>query len=222
MFTFVTWAIVTASSVHALLVAVVAVLLPVLMAGWTRACVAAEAGRSIPPTMLFDGFRGRVRDLAAIGAVNLMGNVVLMLILLAFGGDALTQVMSNPDALGAEEAAALQNRMSGALVVILALGVPLAMAVWFAPAAVVLDDRGAGGALLASLRGILRNSLAFLVYSLILSGLGFMLFSALSAVGIGAGHALEATFWLLMPLIVTSVYCGYRDIYPDPGREALG
>ncbi|MBI1394466.1 MAG: hypothetical protein GC151_00690 [Betaproteobacteria bacterium] len=216
VFTVVTWLIVWASSKHLMLMAAVAILLPVLLAGWTMACVEAEAGHSIPVTMLFAGFRSRVRDLAMVGGVNLMGNFALMLVLLAFGGDALMQFMSNPQALSPEDAIALENRLSGALVVTLALGVPLAMAVWFAPVAIALDGLSGGRALVASLRGVLRNSLPFVVYSFSLTGIGLMLFALQTATGLlGPGVAMEITFWVLMPLLVTSVYASYRDIYPN-------
>ncbi|MBL8532604.1 MAG: hypothetical protein JNL33_02015 [Betaproteobacteria bacterium] len=213
VYTFVTWFIVSAAAIHPLLVAAVAVLLPVILAGWTLACREAEAGRSIPVTMLFDGFRGRVADLASIGGLNLLGNVVLMMLMLAIGGEAFTEAMSNPGGLTPEQAQALQGRMSLALVVILAIGVPLAMAVWFAPVAVVLDGQRGWAALGASLRGIARNSLPFFVYSLLLALIGLLLFSLATAIGLTRPAAMELAFWGLMPLLVTSVYASYRDIF---------
>ncbi|MFO1320613.1 MAG: BPSS1780 family membrane protein [Burkholderiales bacterium] len=216
LFTAMTWLIVGLSAVHVFVMAAVAVLLPVLIAGWTLACRAAEAGQSIPVTMLFEGFRGRVRDLASIGALNLMGNMVLLLVLLAFGGDSFTNLMTNPGSVSAEEMQALQGRLSMALIVMLAIGVPLAMAVWFAPVAVVLDDQRGPAALMTSLRGILRNSMAFLVYSMVLGGAGVVLFALASAVGLSRQAATEVAFWILMPLIVTSVYASYRDIFAEP------
>ena len=59
-FSAITWLIIGVSSLHPLLMAAVAVLLPVILAGWALACREAEAGRPIPVTMLFEGFRGRV------------------------------------------------------------------------------------------------------------------------------------------------------------------
>lgn len=220
LFTIITWLIVGMSAVHAFLMAAVAVLLPVLIAGWTLACRAAEAGQSIPVTMLFEGFRGRVRDLASIGAINLMGNMVLLLVLLGFGGDAFTTMMTNPQSVSPEEMQALQARLSMALIVMLAIGIPLAMAVWFAPVAVVLDDQRGAAALMTSLRGILRNSLPFTVYSLVLGGAGVVLFALASTAGLSRPAATEVAFWVLMPLIVTSVYASYRDIFRAEPAEA--
>jgi hypothetical protein len=103
--------------------------------------------------------------------------------------------------------------MSLALVVILAIGIPLAMAVWFAPLAVALDGLRGPGALAASLRAILRNGLPFLVYSAVLGGVGTLAFMALSATGMAPAVVMEIAFWVLMPLLVASVYSSYRDIF---------
>jgi hypothetical protein len=142
-----------------------------------------------------------------------MGNMMLMLVVLAIGGEAFTEAITRPGALSPEAAGALQSRMSLALVVILAIGIPLAMAVWFAPLAVALDGLRGPGALAASLRGILRNGLPFVIYSAVLGGVGAVTFLALSATGMAPPVAMEAAFWMLMPLLVGSVYTSYRDIF---------
>ena len=90
---------------------------------------------------------------------------------------------------------------------------PLAMAVWFAPLAVTLDGLRAPGALAASLRAILRNGLPFVLYSAVLGGVGAVTFVALSVTGMAPPVAMEAAFWILMPLLVASVYVSYRDIF---------
>jgi len=218
-FSALTWLIIGVSSLHPLLMAAVAVLLPVILAGWALACREAEAGRPIPVTMLFEGFRGRVGDLASIGGLNLMGNMMLMLVVLAIGGEAFTEAITRPGSLSPEAASALQSRMSLALMVILAIGIPLAMAVWFAPLAVALDGVRGPGALAASFRAILRNSLPFLVYSAVLGVIGTVAFMGLSATGVAPALAMEIAFWVLMPLLVASVYTSYRDIF---GAAAQG
>jgi len=132
---------------------------------------------------------------------------------LAIGGEAFTEAITRPGSLSPEAAGALQSRMSLALVVILAIGIPLAMAVWFAPLAVALDGLRGPGALAASLRAILRNGLPFLVYSAVLGGVGTLAFMALSATGMAPAVVMEIAFWVLMPLLVASVYSSYRDIF---------
>lgn len=215
VFTLVTWAIVSAGAVHPVVFAAIAVFLPVILAGWTKACVEAEAGRSIPVTMLFSGFQGAIRDLASIGGINLMVNMALMLVLLALGGDLFTTAMSKPETLTPDQAIELRDRMSVAMMIIVAIGLPTALAVWFAPVAVILDGQRGLAALMISLRAILRNALPFALYTAVLIGLATVAFSLFSALGFPRVTAMEIAFWVLMPLLVTSVYVSYRDIHPD-------
>jgi len=221
MFTLVTWAIVSAGAIHPVVFAAIAVFLPVILAGWTKACVEAEAGRSIPVTMLFSGFRGPVRNLASIGGINLMVNMALMLVLFALGGDLFTTAMSKPETLTPDQAIELRDRMSVAMIIIVAIGLPMALAVWFAPVAVVLDGQRGPAALLTSLRAIVRNALPFALYTAVLIGLATVAFALFSALGLPRITAMEVAFWALMPLMVTSVYVSYRDIHPaEPTEES--
>lgn len=225
VFTAITWLFVKSSAAHPLLMAAASVLLPVLLGGWSTAIRAAEAGKSVPVNMLFSGFRERFGDLSAIGAVSLMGNVMLWLVMFALVGDLLTEAVTRPESLSPEQAQELQSRMSVALVIMLALGVPLAMAVWFAPLFVALDGLRTPQALLSSLRGIVRNALAFTVYTAVLAIAAWLLYSVAAALGLSRPASIEFAFWLLMPLLVTSVYAGYRDMFrvapePAPADEA--
>ena len=122
VFTVITWLFVKSSAAHPLLMAAASVVLPVLLGGWATAIRAAEAGRSVPVNMLFSGFRERFGDLSAIGAVSLMGNVMLWLVMFALVGDLLTEAVTRPESLSPEQAQELQSRMSVALVIMLALG----------------------------------------------------------------------------------------------------
>jgi uncharacterized membrane protein len=86
----------------------------------------------------------------------------------------------------------------------LALAVPLVAAIWFAPALVVFHNLSALDAMRASLRGCLRNIVPFLLYGVL----------ALVLAIVATVPALLG--WLvLLPLIVTSLYVGYRDIFTD-------
>jgi len=213
VFTIITWAIVKVSGVHPLLMVGVGVILPVLMGGWTLACRAADRGQSIPVNMLFAGFRDHLRDLATIGGVNLMGIVLQILVLLALGGDLLFQSQTDPAALTPDQARELASRMSVALMIMLAVALPLGIAVWFAPLAVVLHGLKALAALRASLGAVLRNSLAFFVYGSVLGAIAMALFTVGTTAGMGIAGATEFTFWMLMPMLMTSVYASYQDIF---------
>ncbi len=213
VFTIVTWAIVKVSGVHPALMLAVGVLLPVIMGGWALACRAADRGESIPVTMLFEGFRDRVRDLATIGGVNLMGIVLQILLLLALGGDLLFQSQTNPASITPDQAAELESRMFVAFLIMVAVALPLGLAIWFAPLAVVLDGLKASHSLRTSLLAVVRNMPAFTVYGVVIGIIASALFLTGAGIGMGIPGATEFTFWMLMPLLMTTVYASYRDIF---------
>lgn len=214
VYTVITWGLVFAGNAHVLLVAVMAVALPILIAGWAGACEAAAAGRSTPISMLFDGFRKRVADLAVIGAVYLFGNVLVLMIFLGVGGEPMRLRLTDPGAMSAADAQALASRLLLALVMVLAVAIPLTAATWFAPLGVHLNALRPGPALLASLRAVLRNKLAFTVYSIVALPLVSTLFIVATSLGLPLQMAVQVTFWVLLPWLVTSVWCSWRDVMP--------
>jgi uncharacterized membrane protein len=114
------------------------------------------------------------------------------------GAGALLGAMRG-DAAGA---AALGGSVVLAWLVALALSIPIYMALWFAPALVVLREMPPLEAIKASFLGCLKNILPFLVYSIVLMVLGIV-----AAIPLGLG-------WLVLgPTLIASVYISYRDIY---------
>jgi uncharacterized membrane protein len=89
-----------------------------------------------------------------------------------------------------------------AFLLITALTIPVNMALWFAPALVLLRDQPASGALLQSFRACLKNLIPFLLY-------GFILFVLALLASIPAGLG-----WLVLgPVVIGSTYAAYRDIF---------
>jgi uncharacterized membrane protein len=98
--------------------------------------------------------------------------------------------------------AALGGSFMLAWLVALALSIPIYMALWFAPALVVLREMAPVEAIKESFLGCLKNILPFLVYSIVLMVLGIV-----AAIPLGLG-------WLVLgPTMIASVYVSYRDIY---------
>jgi len=106
-----------------------------------------------------------------------------------------------------------QLAMSGSdLVLVVLLGIlfflllllPLVMAIWFAPALVMLGGMSAGAAMMASFKGCLRNILPFLLYGMI--GLGL---SIVASIPLGLG------WFILGPLMFATIYSSYCDIFED-------
>jgi uncharacterized membrane protein len=89
-----------------------------------------------------------------------------------------------------------------AILVMLALTIPLYMAIWFAPALVVFHDVKPIAAMRASFSACMVNFIPFLVY-----GVVTFVIAIIATIPLGLG-------WLaFMPVLWASEYAGYRDIY---------
>ena len=76
------------------------------------------------------------------------------------------------------------------------------MAVWYASPLIVLNDLGVGDAMKGSVTGSLKNILPALVF-----GVCFFLLAILATIPLALG-------WLVLgPVLLASIYTGYRDIF---------
>lgn len=189
------------------------VLTPVFVGGLMLACREQDEGGEITVAALFSGFSSHAGQLALLGLVYLLSNIailmlVIVLIFIILGGaDAFSQLSTENPELVLEHAV---NILLAALVG-LALYLPVLMALWFAPALVVLKNASAMQAMKASLKGCLLNVLPFLTYGVL--GMLLMIMATLPFL-LG---------WLvLLPVIIASVYVSYREIFVYPVEEARG
>ncbi|MGH8724457.1 MAG: BPSS1780 family membrane protein [Burkholderiales bacterium] len=177
---------------------------PVFMAGIAVGCRELDQGRELELAHLFAGFRERIGPLIGVGALYFgMVVIITLVVMLVFGAGmfALFSGGGNPDAMAAVGVATAIL----AVLVMLALMLPVVMAIWFAPTLVVLNDFGPFDAMKASFFGCLRNILPFLVYGLVGFGLAIL---AMIPLFLG---------WLVLgPVVMVSLYTAYRDIYFKP------
>jgi uncharacterized membrane protein len=177
------------------------ILSPVFLGGLMMGCQAQQNGEELEIAHLFAGFKKNTNSLIVLGGVYLVGSVIIFFVMFVLGGGAMLGLMRG----GQPDIAALTTAMSGALLAILiglALYVPLAMALWFAPALVIFNDMQPVPALKSSFDACLKNIIPFLVY-----GIAFLVLAIIASIPLFLG------FLVLMPVIFTSVYTGYRDIY---------
>jgi len=183
---------------------------PMLLAGLMTAARDTEAGQEIEIAHLFRGFRENAPQLVTVGGVYLVGNVVVAGVALSLGGEELRQVIEAAAAGRPEEVdAAAANKASIAILVAAALFLPLAMALWFAPALVMLEKIPAWRAMGLSIQACLVNFLPFLLYGAVMSAL-FIVALALVFIGIA--------FWV--PLAILTAYTAYRDIFTTQSPSA--
>lgn len=173
--------------------------MPVFVGGLLLGCRTLQGGGELEVVQLFAGFKEKTGNLIVIGALAIGGWIIVMLPVVAIVGAGAVLGAMRGDAAGA---AALGGGVVLAWLVALALSVPIYMALWFAPALVVLREMPPLEAIKASFLGCLKNVLPFLIYSIVVMVLGIV-----AAIPLGLG-------WLVLgPTLIASVYISYRDIY---------
>lgn len=181
-------------------------LTPVFLGGLMTAAKDIEAGRNLPMNAIFRGFHHRLANLVTIGGVYLVGQVLISGTMLAVGGPEFRQTVQtfvaggDPASVSPEAA----SHIMSAMLVGMALMVPLMMAMCFAPALVMLDELSGWRAMQWSLRASLANLLPLTLYSMASTAL-----LMIALIPRGAGLVL----WL--PLMGMSLFTSYRDVFAD-------
>jgi uncharacterized membrane protein len=186
------------------------ILNPVFVGGLMLGCRALDRGNPLTIGHLFAGFSQRTGPLVMVGL--LYTGAALVLVLLVFGvmvalfGVAIFGMLTgsvDPAQTGIALDSAVVAVLLGVLFLLLLL-LPLVMAVWFAPALVMLGGLSPGAAMAASFRGCLRNFLPFLLYFVVFVGLAIV-----ASIPFGLG-------WLvLLPVTTATIYTSYCDIFED-------
>lgn len=177
-------------------------LMPAFVGGLILGCRALQGGGELELGHLFAGFeKAHLGNLIFLGALTIAGWVIVMLPVIAIVGAGAILAVMRGDAAGV---AAMGGSILLAWLVALALSIPIYMALWFAPALVVLRGMAPMAAVKESFLACLRNILPFLVYGIVLLVLGIV-----AAIPLGLG-------WLVLgPVAIASVYVAYRDIFGD-------
>ncbi len=176
---------------------------PVFVAGLMLGCRSIDEGGELEFRHLFAGFQNQLGNLIAVGALYLGMSIVIMLLVTVVTGASMFAIFSG--GASAQDPAVLARTMTTFLLAVLiglALFVPVAMLMWFAAPLVVLNRLGPVEAMKQSFSGCLRNVVPFLVYGIVM-----FVFSILASVPIGLG-------WLVLaPVGAGSLYASYRAIY---------
>ncbi len=176
---------------------------PVFAAGLMRGCRDVENGGELELAHLFFGFRNETGQLLKIGAVYLLGQALILGIMIAFGGDTMNKLFFgtgeiDPSTLPPEA----MTKVMISLLIGMAISVPLMMMIWFAPLLVIFKGMQAKQAMMVSFSACLANMLPFLIFGSVFLAMGF-----LSGITFGLG------LLLMIPLIFTSTYASYKDIF---------
>jgi hypothetical protein len=218
----------------------VPLLKPVFAVGFLAAAWAQERGGAPEPSHLFKGFSSNLGALLSLGAFLLVGLMLAVFGSMLVDGGKLIGFLTNPPALppssdadGSGAAAAADNTaadlvlsdpsVQAGMLFAVACGLPVVMALWFAPALVVFQGCSARQALVTSLRATIENWKPMAVYGLLLFFWGGVvpgIASALVATAVPKSLALLFTllavlpyFFLFTATLHISDYVVYRDIF---------
>ncbi|MBR9868733.1 MAG: hypothetical protein GYB20_07395 [Oceanospirillales bacterium] len=177
----------------------VTIISPVITAGFMLGCRSQEEGGDFRIGHLFSGFSNNVGQLMLVGLLYMVSVFVVVVGIMIFAGGAVFMMGGgNPDNMGPGMMSAMVLPMLiGALFI-----VPVIMAYWFAPALVVLNGVSAITAMKMSFSACLKNMLAGLVYSIIVT---VLLIVAVIPFGLG--------LLVVIPMLAASMYTAYRDIF---------
>lgn len=183
----------------------VSLLMPVVVIGLMTGCRSLELGDELELMHLFSGFVRHTSHLITLGGIALVSQYLIFGAMMMAGGVTLVGILMSNQAPTNPEV--IQQAIAGAgasVIVGIALFSVLLMAMQFAPMLVFFRNVTPLHAMKLSLRAFTHNMGAMLVY-----GMAFLLLGILASMPMMLG-------WLiLMPMIFTSLYASFCDIFPD-------
>jgi len=214
----------------------VPLLKPVFAVGFLAAAWSQERGGAPELRQLFEGFRSNLWALLPLGVFLLVGVMLAILCSALVDGGRLVDFLTNPPPVPADteaaapageatntEAVLMDPRVQGGMLFAALCGLPVLLALWFAPALVVFQDCSARQALVTSLRAALANWKPIAIYGLLVffwGGVVPAMATWLIALVVPKSFAFMAALLVLMPYIFLFIatlhisdYVSYRDIF---------
>jgi hypothetical protein len=176
---------------------------PLMVAGFMAAYRALDEGAELELPQFLAGVKGPAIPLMAVGAVQLLGALLIGKIMLGMGFDPQAMMTAAQTQKDPAEMQAMMNQAMPALFTGMLLFTPLIMATWFAPALILFGGARPATALGVSLKAVTRNWAAMLVNGLTL---GMLLFLA-------ALVPLLLGLLVAMPVLFGSLYASYQAIF---------
>ena len=181
----------------------------VFYGGLMLGCDAASKGDGLKVGHLFAGFGENAASLLGLGAFYVAAgfalSAVAFLPTVGLAGVSILFLGAEADPAQMAEMVVSLEYIIG-LLVAMGLSVPLLMAIWFAPALVVLQDCKPVDALRTSFTACLKNVVPFLVF-----GIASLLIGILCTIPLGLG------LLIFMPAVVASEYTSFVDVFAATG-----
>ncbi len=177
---------------------------PVVIGSCLLAARKSESGDKLDVGDLGLGFKESLNPLLVLGALCLAAGVVIVVVMSILGFGAIMSLGVAGASQGMAGMMAAAGAAMLALLVGLALSIPVMMALWFAPALVVFRGVPPVEAARASFAACLRNIVPFLLH-----GIVFFVAAIVASIPFGLG-------WLvLLPVVTLTMYSSYRDVFAD-------
>lgn len=177
---------------------------PLFLAGLMMGCRALERGDKLEIAYLFAGFRKNPVPLITVGGVYLVGQVLILGVAMLLGGSVMMDLLMDGKRVDENELRGVMSSGLTAVMVALALSIPLMMAAWFAPLLVAFKDMPALAAMQLSFFACLKNIIPLQLYTITL-----VMLAVIAAMPYGLG------FFVLVPALFASLYASYEDIFVD-------
>lgn len=175
-----------------------ALVAPIFSAGLMWGCQALLKKQDLEINHLFEGFKHNTSQLVAVGGFYMLSLLTIAIFVVLSLDKPTIEVLMQGKTVTPEQA----NAMLVPILTAMLLLVPVLMAYWFAPVLAGLNNLNAIDAMKLSFMACAKNVLPFFLYSLIFMGL---LIIALIPAGLG--------LIIVMPLLMTSLYISYVDIF---------
>ncbi len=186
-------------------------LMPVVVIGLMAGCRSLEKGEELELAHLLSGFQKQTSNLVTLGGIALVSQYLIFGAMILLGGRALVGILTGNQPA---DPAVFEQTIAGsgsAIMLGSALFTVLLMAMQFAPMLVYFRDVPPIKAMKLSLNAFIRNVAPMFVY-----GMAFMLMALLASMPMMLG-------WLiLMPLVFTTMYISFCDIFPESATQGAG
>lgn len=176
------------------------------LGGFIKGAAAQSAGAELRFDHLFSAFKSHWQPLLILGLLYLVGIIICMIPLFIAMGSMMFSMMTGGmgSSYGMMNDISLGSIFLGYLLSMLLI-IPLYMALWFAPALVVLHNLEPIAAMKKSFEAGKVNVVPILVYGLI----SVLLLPILTMLTLGLGVL------LILPIMLLTYYTSYRDVWTD-------
>lgn len=186
-------------------------LFPILLAGYMVGCRALEHDEELELPHLFAGFHNNTSQLVTLGGISLISQMLILGVMMLTGGATLVSILMSGKPVDNPEILVQATVGAGiALMLGMVLFSMLLMSMQFAPMLVIFDKMSPVDALKTSLRACLRNILPLSLYGAMM--LLFMIFATMP---------MMLGWLLLLPVMISSMYAIYRNLFPTPTEIAI-